>query len=114
MTNEEIKRKALSYLGLAKRSGRIAVGTDAVLDQVRRKNGKVAVILASDASDRTKKQVRDKCAHYGADILSVPITGDEAAHAIGSKMTVSSIAVTEPNLASALLSLEKGGASARQ
>ena len=80
---------------------------------MRHPKGKIAVILASDASDRTKKQVRDKCAHYGVTVLSVPITGDEASRAVGSRMTVSSLAVTETNLASALLSLEKEGANVR-
>ena len=107
MTKEEISRKTLSYLGLARRCGKCAVGSDAVMSAVRKTGSeeKVAVILASDASERTKKQISDKCAHYGVTLVKDLLTGDEIASAVGKKMTVSTAALTEKNLASAIRAL---------
>jgi|GEM_PF-1877257 len=105
MTNEEIKKKIISYLGFAKKSGKILVGTDAVLGGIRGKDaGRIAVVLAADASERTKKQIKDKCSHYGVSIASVSPTGDEMAGAVGKRMTLSALAVTDASLAAAILS----------
>ena len=111
MTNEEIKKKALSYLGLARKSGRIALGADSALSEIRKSGaaGNIAVIVALDASERTKKQINDKCAYYGVDAVNGLLTGDEIAHAVGKDMTVTSAALTDKNLASALLKIIKNG-----
>jgi ribosomal protein L7Ae-like RNA K-turn-binding protein len=55
--------KALSYLGLAMRAGKIVTGDEAVLKAVRSSEAKL-VILAGDASDNTQKKFRDKCGTY--------------------------------------------------
>lgn len=46
--------KALSYLGLAMRAGKIVTGDEAVLKAVRSSEAKL-VVLAGDASDNTQK-----------------------------------------------------------
>ena len=51
--------KALSYLGLAMRAGKIVTGDEAVLKAVRSSEAKL-VVLAGDASDNTQKKFRDK------------------------------------------------------
>lgn len=106
MTNEAIRNKTLSYLGLARRCGKLSVGSETVLAAIRKsKHGNITVILSEDASDRTKKQISDKCAFYGVPLITPGITGDEMASAAGKKMTVSVTAVSEKNLAEALNSL---------
>lgn len=55
--------KALSYLGLAMRAGKIVTGDEAVLKAVRSSEAKL-VVLAGDASDNTQKKFRDKCGTY--------------------------------------------------
>lgn len=57
------KNDPLSYLGLAMRAGKLAIGDDIVLQAIRSKEAKL-VILADDASARTQKKFRDKCSHY--------------------------------------------------
>ena len=47
--------KILGLLGLATRSGKIISGTDACLEYINKKKIKV-LIVATDASDRTKKK----------------------------------------------------------
>ncbi len=101
---EEIRRKILSYIGFARKSGGAAFGTDAVLAEVRRSGaaGRICVVASSDASDRTLKQIRDKCSHYGVKLVEPGLTGDGIADAAGKRMTVSAVAITDKNLASAV------------
>ena len=101
---EEIKRKILSYIGFARKSGGAVFGTDAVIAEVRRSGaaGRICVAASSDASDRTLKQIRDKCSHYGVRLVEAGLTGDEIARAAGKKMTVSAVAITDKNLAKAI------------
>lgn len=52
-----------NYIGLCKAAGGVIAGSDLVLKAVR--NGKaVCVLIAKDASERTAKQITDKCAFY--------------------------------------------------
>ena len=107
MTDEEIKKKVLSYVGFAKKSGKISVGAEQVIKAVRQGSARV-VIASSDSSERTKKQIYDKCASHGAPLAPVDVTGDELASALGSKMTVSAAAVTDTGLARAILEVSRG------
>ena len=106
MADAAAKRKALSYIGFAARSRAIAVGTEAVISEIRKCSpGTVAVVLATDASERTKKQINDKCTSHGAPVAAVPLTKDEIAGAAGKKTSVSAVAVTNRDLVRALTSL---------
>ena len=61
--------KAYRMLGMAKRAGKTVTGTDGVLNSV--KSGKsFLVIMASDASDNTKKQIPDKCRSYNVRLIT--------------------------------------------
>ncbi len=73
--------KALGLIGLAKRAGRIAAGEEAVKDSVRFGKAQV-VILASDASDNTRKNITDSCKYYGVPYY-VAYTKEVLGHAIG-------------------------------
>ncbi len=105
MTPDEMKRKALSYIGFAKRSGKVAVGAEQTISAIRTAQGKATAVLSSDSSERTKKQIKDKCAHYDAPLVIPGLSGDDLARAAGKKMTVSTLAVTDASLASALAAL---------
>ena len=50
-------------IGLCRAAGGVTVGFDAVLNEVRSGRAKF-VLIASDASDRTRKQLSDKCKYY--------------------------------------------------
>ena len=50
-------------IGLCMAAGGVTAGSDAVLDEVRRGRAKF-VLLSSDASARTRKQITDKCYYY--------------------------------------------------
>ena len=96
---------ALRMLGFAKRARKLAVGTDASLNAVRK--GKAALVaLASDASERTRKQVADKCAFYGVTLVVLEADRSALAEALGSKDgQTSACAVTDRGMAIKIHSL---------
>ncbi|MBR0409905.1 MAG: ribosomal L7Ae/L30e/S12e/Gadd45 family protein [Eubacterium sp.] len=55
--------KALSMIGLASRAGAVKSGEFSVEKAVKSGRGKL-VLVASDASDNTKKMVMDMCRFY--------------------------------------------------
>ncbi len=58
------KDKALGYLGLAARGRRAVSGEFQVEEAIRQRTARL-VIIASDASDNTKKNFRNMCEHAG-------------------------------------------------
>lgn len=103
MTEVEAKRKITSYLGFARRAGRVEIGVEQSTSASRRHGERCTVILASDASERTKKQVRDKCAATGAPLIDGVLSSDEIALTVGKRMNVSAAAITDKELASAAI-----------
>ncbi len=51
------------YIGLTRAAGGVTTGFDSVMAEIRGGRSKI-VLIASDASDRTKKQLTDKCKFY--------------------------------------------------
>lgn len=74
------KTKLLNGLGLIQRARKLVMGDELLGAITSNKVG--LVILATNASDRTKKQYRDKCAHYHVDIIE-ECTKEEISSAIG-------------------------------
>lgn len=90
----------LGMLGLAARSRRLVAGTDAVIAAVRSKSKPYIAAVASDASERTRKQLADKCAFNGVTLITLDATRAELAAAVGKKNAqCSACAVTECNMA---------------
>ncbi len=92
--------KVLAMLGLAMRGRMLVSGEDTCLDAI--KTGTCALmVVASDASDNTKKLFTDKCSFY-----EVPITfygtKEELGHAIG-KEERASIGVVDEGMAKAII-----------
>lgn len=103
----EKTRRLLGYVGFAARSGNISVGSELTLKAIRRSAGKdgVVAVLASDASERTKKQVSDKCAFYKVFLAACDATSDEIGTALGKTAPVAAAAVTDKSLAAAIKKL---------
>lgn len=74
--------KILGILGLAKRAGALAVGTNSVLEAVR-KGKALLVLIASDVSDNTKKQLHDKANYRKVPAEMLPFDMTELGKAIG-------------------------------
>ena len=95
-----MENKAYRLLGLAKRAGKVISGTDGVINSVRYGKANV-VILATDASDNTKKQITDKCISFNVPLINTALR-DELSHSIGVE-NAAAVAVSDKNFAKAIL-----------
>ena len=89
----------LNSLGLAYRARKVVVGTDVVVTQMQQKK-LVLVILASDASENTKKKISDKAKTYHVDVIE-SVTSDQLSQALG-KFDIKVIGVTDKGFAQLL------------
>ena len=93
---------SLQFLGLVKRAGAIVDG-DARMEAIR--NQSVYVVLLSDrASERTQKQIKDKCAFYQIRLFD-NIPGEHFTDIKGK--TVSAIGINNQKMASKIVRDEK-------
>lgn len=92
--------KVLSLLGIAAKAGSVVSGEFSVEKAV--KEGKsYLVIVASDASDNTRKRFSDMCAYYHCEYF-VYSDKDTLGHSIGKEFRAS-LSVTNEGLAKALM-----------
>ena len=74
-------------------AGGVRTGAETVLGEIRAGRAKL-VLLSSDASDRTKKQISDKCKFYNIKLFETQYTADALASVIGKKSPCAAIALT--------------------
>lgn len=84
-----------NYLSLAQKANKVASGSK-VLETIRA-NKAYLVLVASDASDNTKKQLFNKSKYYGVECLSI-CDSQKLSIAIG-KASRMYLAITDENLA---------------
>ena len=84
---------ARQYIGLCMAAGGVKTGVDTVLGEVRSQRAKL-VLIASDASERTKKQINDKCAFYNVRSIEVNYTSDALASLLGKRAQCAAVALT--------------------
>lgn len=88
------------YIGLAAASKSLVCGCELALNAMRKSPDKIyLMLLASDASERTAKQTRDKCAYYQTELISTDMTMEEISRYAGKSGLVSVCAVTNKGLA---------------
>lgn len=93
------RERVMALLGLAQKAGKVASGELQVEHAVR--TGKARVILiATDASDNTKKNYRDLAAYHEVACHEV-LSKDEFGHATG-KPPRAAIAITDPGFGKAI------------
>ena len=93
-------KKLLGMLGLAKRAGKVSTGTFICEKVIKSKTAKL-IILASDASDNTKKTIKDACQHYGVKLI---ICSDmsELGHTVGASADRAVVSINDNNFAKAI------------
>ncbi|MBR2406354.1 MAG: 50S ribosomal protein L7ae [Clostridia bacterium] len=90
--------KLVGLLGMCRRSGRLTAGFDAVVALCR--EPQVLLMLASDASERT---VRQLCFQAGdIPVYRLPLTREETAHAVGSHKPLAVLATADQGFIRAL------------
>lgn len=95
-------KKILSMISLAKKAGKLVSGEFAV-DAAGKSGEACLVILAEDASDRTRKSVTDMCRFYEVPWMIFG-TRETLGHAIG-KENRAQIAITDANFAAGIQKL---------
>ncbi|MCR4806774.1 MAG: ribosomal L7Ae/L30e/S12e/Gadd45 family protein [Lachnospiraceae bacterium] len=94
--------KVLQMLGMATRAGTVASG--GFMTETSVKGGKAClVVVATDASDNTKKDFKDMCDHYNVPIRFYS-NMEDLGHCIGKEFRAS-LAVTNEGLADKILGL---------
>jgi len=92
---QETKRKFAAYAGLAIRSGKVAVGTDNIL------NRRVKVVLADSVlSPNARKKLDTRC-----EFLHVPLIEVESLGELIYKPACKALGICEPNLAKTIIKL---------
>ncbi len=89
-------KQLLFSIGLARKAGKVIVGTDAVCDEIRKRKILIA-ICANDVSDNTRKKISDCCAYYHVTLHFCELTKNDLGHAIG-KPFAACIGITDENL----------------
>lgn len=94
------------YIGLSAASRSAVCGTELAIGAVRKNPAKVFVmLLASDASARTEKQITDKCAYYKVKLIKLNMTMAELADALGKSSLTSACAITNRGIAEKIIEL---------
>jgi len=93
--------KALNYLALARKAGRVELGEEPAGAAARAQHARL-IIVASDAGDHTWRRAKSFVAGTGQICLKVPYTKDEVGQAIG-RTSLAIAAFTDPALALAFV-----------
>ena len=93
--------KALNYLALARKGGRIELGEEPVGAAARAKKARL-IVVASDATDHTWRRARSFVAGSDQICLRVPFSKDQLGQAIG-RTELALAAFTDPALALAFI-----------
>lgn len=93
--------KALNYMSLARKGGRIELGEEPCGGAARAGHARL-VVVASDASDHTWRRAKSYVAGTSQQCLKVPFRKDELGEAIG-RTSLAMAAFTDPALALAFV-----------
>ena len=94
--------KLCGLLGIARRSGHILIGFDAVRAALLAKKAQL-ILLASDCSPKTEKELRFAGRDTTCPIHTVDMTKDEMAAALGLQKPVACAATDDVGFAKAML-----------
>lgn len=95
--------KLCGLLGMAKRAGRLVVGFDAAVASIGNRESDI-LLLASDSSEKTKKECRFCADTHQAGVCILPLDKAALSAAIGAHKPVAVVAVTDSGFATAIRS----------
>ena len=93
--------KALNYLSLARKAGKLELGEEPVGAAARAQHARL-VMVASDASDHTWRRAKSFVAGTAQECVRLPHTKDELGAAVG-RQELAVAALTDPAMALAFL-----------
>ena len=92
--------KALSFLGLCRRAGKLLIGEDGVSGAARSGQA-VLLMVASDTADNTRKHAGNLSRWYGIPLIALPWDKDTLGELLD-KRVCAILALTDKGLAAAL------------
>lgn len=98
--------KVLGLLGISAKAGKIIAGSEIVIENIKKRKVKL-VILAKDASEKTKKNIKLYCEESNTQVIEFGEI-EKNSRAIG-KENKAIIGVLDNNLAIAILKKISGG-----
>ena len=105
----ETNDRLMSLLGLARKAGKLELGSEAVKQAVHRRKAKL-VLLSGDLSPRTLQAMQEEAEKAGVRTAALPAGMDAVQAALGQRAGV--LAVNDSGFAEALLKLcaeDRGG-----
>lgn len=100
------EQKILSYIGISRKAGFCTVGTELTADGIRSCRVRLAV-LASDASENTKKRITNACAYHKIPLITA-LDSERLGKISGRSAPISAVGITDKGLCEAI---EKAAAS---
>lgn len=84
--------KLLRYVGLCKRAGGVVRGAELIEKALHKTPHPVCVLLSSDASERTSKQMHDKCSSANVPCVTIEADKYTLAHTVGATSPCAALA----------------------
>ena len=97
-----MNKKLCGLLGIAKRSGHILIGFDAVRAALLAKKAKL-ILLACDCSPKTEKELRFAAEDKTCPVMKVEANKDDFTAALGMQKPVAVIATDDRGFATAMM-----------
>lgn len=107
MTKEINRRKLLGMIGLAQRAGKLRTGEFSTEKSIKSGRSRLCIV-ASDASEATKKKFSDMCAYRKVPFMICESDKEELGHTAGRQMRAS-VSVEDAGLARNIADLIEGG-----
>ncbi len=98
----ENKSRFLRMLGLARRAGKLTLGTPLSLQALHKGRARL-LIVCEGASEQTKKKMHTQAEFYRVPLIVLPMPQEEFSHLLGKQAPVVSVAVTDDGFATELL-----------
>ena len=105
------RQRFLSMIGLAKRAGKVICGTPMICEAMKKRQKPALVIIACDASEKTRNKLLFKSEFYEIKAIVSEATKDELSQIVGKECDIAATAITDEGFAAELLKLSGKDAS---
>ncbi|MDE7398833.1 MAG: 50S ribosomal protein L7 [Oscillospiraceae bacterium] len=78
----------LSTICLCRRASKLIIGFDAVISAIKEDNGFAGIVLASDISAKTEKEVRFYAEKHNREVIKAQFSMEDAQNAVGKRAGV--------------------------
>lgn len=99
-----MERKLLSFLGIARKAGKLCLGQDVAAESIRSGNAAL-LVLSNDISGKSGAKIRRFAEEFAIPILQIPAGMDQLEQMLGKRAGI--LAVTDAGFAKRILELAR-------